>query len=113
MIYSNGSSNALFFNTPEIKELLDNYNLDTIEVSKNANLVLEGTKIKLWKSGDELICQAGRLLLERGKSFKALIDDTYDKIRLMFELNSLLKEEVTFYLTLSEREKAFLKFPNK
>ena len=100
-------------------------------MAKNANLVLEGTKIKLWKSGDELICQAGRLLLEMGKSFEALID----KIRLIFELNSLLKniisvdlcfafltgakicieaeEEVTFYRTLSEREKAFLKFPNK
>ena len=95
MVFSNGSSNALFFNKPEIEDLISNYKIETIEVATNGKLILEGTKIKLWKNGDTLICQAGRLLLEGGKSFEDLIDDTFDQIRMIFDINSLLKNIIS------------------
>ena len=91
MVFSNASSNALFLNKPEIEDLLENYKLTTIEMAPNSHLILEGTEIKLYQPKDELICQAGRLLLERGRAFNELIDETFEKIRLIFELNSLLK----------------------
>ena len=90
MVFSNASSNALFLNKPEIEDLLANYKLKTIETAPNSHLILEGTEIKLYQPEDELICQAGRLLLERGTAFNELVEEIFEKIRLIFELNSLL-----------------------
>ena len=51
----------------------------------------------------ETICQAGRLLLENGKSFEDLIEDTYDQIRMIFDINYLLKNEGESISIISEQ----------
>ena len=90
MVFSNASSNALFLNEPEIENLLENYRLTTIEKAQNSHLFLEGTEIKLYQPEDKYICQAGKLLIERGRAFDGLIEEICAQIRLIFKLNSML-----------------------
>lgn len=79
-----------FFNADEIQGLLSNYRLTNIQEAENSNLFLEGTTVNLYRPENNYICQALKLLLQDGLAFDNLIEKIYDKIRLIFELNSLL-----------------------
>ena len=90
LVFDNHSSNALFLNADEIQGLLSNYHLTNIQEAENSNLFLEGTTVNLFRPENYYICQASKLLLQNGLAFDNLIEKIYDKIRLIFELNSLL-----------------------
>lgn len=86
----------------EIADLLANNRLSTIE--KAQHLILEGTEIKLYQPEDKYICQAEKLLLERGMAFDGLIEEILEKIRLKVELNSLLINIIDHIFAVTVRE---------
>ena len=75
--------------------ILNNYGIQSIEFAPEGRLVLRGKKILLWKGGSEIICAAGKIILELEDDFDNLIDAVQKDMRKIFNLNSLLHNMIS------------------